>query len=73
LVEKNKIDSIQNKLILFHQTLPSDVPPLKPEITLRTHELEIEESAGGWRHTAQLLQGALKLNPHGLPMDRRCT
>jgi hypothetical protein len=27
-------------------------PPLKPEITLRTHKLEIEESAGGWRWTA---------------------
>ena len=27
-------------------------PPLKPELTLRTHKLEIEESAGGWRWTA---------------------
>jgi hypothetical protein len=52
LVEKIQIEYIQNKLILFHQTLPPDVPPLKPEITLPTHELEIEESAGGWRHTA---------------------
>ena len=45
-------------------------PPLKPEITLRTHELEIEQSADILFRRLEMdgiLQGAPKLSPPGLP------
>jgi len=44
--------------------------PLKPEITLKTHELEIEESANILFRTLErdgILTGAPKLTPPGLP------
>lgn len=45
-------------------------PPLRPEITLKTHELEIEQSADILFRRLEMdgiLQGAPKLNPPGLP------
>ena len=45
-------------------------PPLKPEITLKTHELEIEQSADILFRRLEMdgiLQGAPKLSPPGLP------
>ena len=45
-------------------------PPLKPEITLKTHELEIEQSADILFRRLEMdgiLEGAPKLTPAGLP------
>lgn len=45
-------------------------PPLKPEITLKTHELEIEQSADILFRRLEMdgiLHGAPKLSPPGLP------
>ena len=44
-------------------------PPLEPEITLRMHELEIEQIADilSWRLEMDgILEGATKLSPPGL-------
>jgi hypothetical protein len=58
-----QFEYIQNELLQIHQTLPKDEPPLKPDIALRTHELGIEESAGGWRHTALVTPGCVEDQP----------